>query len=243
MKRRSFLLALAARPARAEFLVQGALEAEVGAVREALSRPREARIEAWTFWSGKIGGKSVVVSLTGVGPAQAAAATAIGVREFMPRAVINQGTAGAHNRSLKLFDIVLGERTIDYSGYQSAHAENGQGVDLKRWKPRLRYHRGDARLISAAEKVPNPRGRVLRGTVGSANQFNRELDFIDWAHQAFGTDSEDMESAYAHEVCSSLNIPFLAIRMISDTEWEHPTFERIAGKYCAEFVVGLLSRS
>ena len=240
MKRRSFLLALAARPAQVDFLVQGALEAEIAVLRESLKGRREMREEAWTFWTGTIGRKSVVVSLTGVGPAQAAAATVVGAHVFRPRAVINQGTAGAHSRTLKLFDIVLGERTIDYSGYQSAHAEAGQGVDPRRWNPRLRYQKGDSELLIAAQKMPNPHGKVVRGTIGSANQFNRELDFIDWAHNAFGTDSEDMESAYAHEVCTSLNMRFLAIRMISDTEWEHPQFERIAGTYCAEFVTALI---
>lgn len=96
--------------------------------------------------------------------------------------------------------------------------------------------------MAAAAKVTNPRGRVLRGNVGSAFQYNRQLDHIDWLHRMYGTDTEDMESAYAHGVCVGLGVRFLAIRMVSDTEWEHPVFERVAGRYCAEFVVDVIRR-
>jgi hypothetical protein len=89
-------------------------------------------------------------------------------------------------------------------------------------------------------KLENPRGRVISGNIGSAYQFNREIDYLSWANRTFGTDSEDMESAYAHGAATAMNTRFLAIRMISDSEWTHPVFERIAGQYCAEFVLALI---
>jgi hypothetical protein len=49
-----------------------------------------------------------------------------------------------------------------------------------------------------------------------------------------------MESVFAHGVAVAFGTPFLAIRMISDSEWNHPTFERIAGRCCAEFVLDLV---
>jgi hypothetical protein len=33
-----------------------------------------------------------------------------------------------------------------------------------------------------------------------------------------------------------MGVPFLAIRIISDSEYTHPQYEEIAGQYCAEFV-------
>ncbi|MGC4053687.1 MAG: 5'-methylthioadenosine/S-adenosylhomocysteine nucleosidase [Paludibaculum sp.] len=182
----------------------------------------------------------------------AAAVTALGIREFQPRAIINQGTAGGHNRSLKLWDIVLGEKTTDYAAFSAVHGDAGQGQNPANWKPvphRIRTNggdlatfpsfAGDARLLTAAEDR-DPRGRVLRGNVGSAYQFNRQIDHIDWLHKTYGTDSEDMESAYSAGAAVAMGVPFLAIRIISDTEWEHPTFEKIAGQYCAEFVVNVV---
>jgi adenosylhomocysteine nucleosidase len=144
---------------------------------------------------------------------------------------------------------------VDYGAHTSEHADAGSGVHPARWKPdphRLRLDgqqltpfpsfTGDASAMQTATAVRNPRGRVLRGTIGSAYQFNREMDMIAAIHESFGTDSEDMESAYAHGAAVGLHTPFLAIRMISDSEYTHPRFERVAGQYCAEFVVDLIRK-
>jgi hypothetical protein len=58
----------------------------------------------------------------------------------------------------------------------------------------------------------------------------------------YGTDSEDMESAFAHGAAMGLRTRFLAIRMISDSEYNHPHFEHVAGQYCSEFVLELVRK-
>ena len=90
--------------------------------------------------------------------------------------------------------------------------------------------------------MKNPRGRVFRGTIGSAPQYNRELDMIAGIRARYGTDSEDMESAFAHGAATGLRTRFLAIRMISDSEYNHPNFEKVAGQYCSEFVLELVRK-
>ncbi|HLK69543.1 MAG TPA: 5'-methylthioadenosine/S-adenosylhomocysteine nucleosidase [Bryobacteraceae bacterium] len=260
MLRRSFLsacaaCAIASADDPAPVLVQGAIDVETESLLAVLEDRRVTQISAWTFWEGRIGARRVVVSRTDVGPINAVAATVLGIERYKPELVINQGTAGAHNPSLRLWDIVIGERTVDYGAYTSQHADAGSGVHPERWKPdphRLRVDgkqltsfptfSGDARTIEAAMAIKNPRGRVLRGTIGSAYQFNRELDMIAALRAIYGTDSEDMESAFAHGAAVGLRTRFLAIRMISDSEYSHPTFERVAGQYCGEFVVELLRK-
>jgi adenosylhomocysteine nucleosidase len=249
------LAAAAGEPSEAPVLVQGALDVELGPLISALDGRRQAQIAAWTFWEGRIGARRIVISRTEVGPINAVAATVLGIEHYKPTLIINQGTAGAHNPALHLWDIVIGERTVDYSAYSSPHAEPGAGIHPERWKPdphqlrldgkeRTSYSSfsGDARTIEIAAKVKNPRGQVIRGTIGSAAQFNREIDMIASLRARYGTDSEDMESAFAHGSAIGLRTRFLAIRMISDSEYSHPTFERIAGQYCAEFVVEVLRK-
>ena len=234
-------------------LVQGAVDGELQPLLDALEGARSRQISAWTFWEGRIGPKRVVVSRTEVGPINAVAATVLGIERYQPSLIINQGSAGAHNPALRLWDIVVGERTVDYAAYTSAHGDAGSGINPARWKPdphRLRLDgrqrtafytfSGDARAIEAATAMKNPRGRVLRGTIGSAPQYNRELDMIASIRARYGTDSEDMESAFAHGAATGLRTRFLAIRMISDSEYNHPQFERAAGQYCSEFVLELI---
>jgi adenosylhomocysteine nucleosidase len=260
MLRRSFLSAFAAGAIAfaedpAELLIQGALDVELQPLIAALEGRRETQLSSWTFWEGRIGARRVVVSRTEVGPINAVASTVLGIEHYKPALVINQGTAGAHNPGLKLYDVVVGERTVDYSAYSSPHADAGSGVHVERWKPEphnlhldgkqvtsFPKFSGDARTMDAAMAIRNPRGRVIRGTIGSAYQYNRELDMIAGVRARYGTDSEDMESAFAHGAAIGLRTRFLAIRMISDSEYSHPKFERITGQYCAEFVVDLIRK-
>jgi adenosylhomocysteine nucleosidase len=235
-----------------DVLLQAAIEPELQPLLAALEESQEVRIGAWTFWTGKMKGKSVVVSRTEVGPINAAAVTALGIHIFHPAAVINQGTAGASIPDLHLGDLVLGERTIDYSAFVSEHAGAGEGSDPARWKPLqhgLRIDKdvtkfpsfpGDPKLLETALKVKYTRGKVIKGSIGSAFQFNREIDRIQWLHKTYGIDSEDMESAYAAGVAAGMKTPFLAVRVISDNEWNHPKFEPAVAEACAQFVIELV---
>ena len=208
---------------------------------------------AWTFRTGRIGGKPVVISRTEMGPINAGAATALAIEKFHPAAVINQGTAGAHNPNPALWDIVVGEKTTDFGAFKSAHRDKGAGIDTTQWAPlphqlRLdnrtltgfRSFPGDAKLMASALVVAYNRAKVVKGNIGSAYQYNRELDTIERLRRVYETDSEDMESSFSAGVAAGMKTPFLAIRIISDSEWSHPTFERIAGEYRAGVVLDLV---
>ena len=66
------------------------------------------------------------------------------------------------------------------------------------------------------------------------------MDRIQWLRKTYGIDTEDMESAFAAGVVTGMHVPFLAVRIVSDSEWNHPAIERIAGEYCAQFTVDLI---
>jgi len=233
-----------------DLMIQGAVDWELQPLLAALEHKKERQIEAWTYWTGNIGRLSVVLARTGVGPINATASTLVGIENFHPKAVINQGTAGGHDPNLQLYDIVLGEKTVDFGAYQSEHGDAGSGTKPDRWHPAFhklngvvyRAFVGDPELMAEALQVRNERGRVVKGTVGSAFQYNRELDRIAWLRRTYGTDSEDMESAFAAGIATAMHVPFLAIRILSDSEWNHPQLERKAGDYCAEFSVKLARR-
>lgn len=242
------LLAATCYGAKYDLLVEGAEDSELKPLVTALQGKAEVKVGAWTFWTGTIGKKTVVIARTGMGPINAVAATTIAIERFQPAAIIDQGTAGAHNPNLQIWDIVLGGKTTDYGAFKSEHADAGGGVDSKRWQPivheidhkRYPQFAGDPKLIAAAKAVPYQRAHVLEGTLGSAYEFNREMDRIAWLRKTYGTDSEDMESVYIAGVAAGMKIPFLAIRIISDSEYTHPNYEEIAGEYCAEFVRDLI---
>jgi adenosylhomocysteine nucleosidase len=200
-------------------------------------------------------GKTVIVSRTEVGPINASTATTLAIVNFRPRLIINQGTAGAAAPDLNLFDIVVGESTVDYGAFRSTHADAGAGVDLSRWAPmphrlrldgleRVPFDRfpGDDAAVAAALRIPNPRGRVVKGVIGTAFEFNREVDRLVWMNKTYGVVSEDMESAFAAGTAAGFKTRFVAIRIISDSEFRAAEFQPVAGEYCAAFVLELIRR-
>jgi adenosylhomocysteine nucleosidase len=239
----------------ADIVVQGAVDSELQPLLAALEEKEPIQIAAWTFWRGRIGGRRVVVSRTEVGPMNASASTALAITHFHPAIIINQGTAGALDPDLRVFDIVVGEGTVDYGAFRSTHADAGTGVDPARWTPmstwlrpdgtdRVEYRKfaGDREAAQVALATPNPRGRVVSGVIGSAFEFNREIDRLAWIRKAYGAASEDMESAFAAGVSAGFGTRFLAVRIISDNEYHAPEFQRIAGEYCAAFVLDVMRR-
>jgi adenosylhomocysteine nucleosidase len=237
----------------ADIVVQGAVDSELQPLLQALEGKEPIQIAAWTFWRGRIAGQTVIVSRTEVGSVNAVAATTLAIVNFRPRLIINQGTAGAAVPDLKLFDIVVGDSTVDYGAFRSVHADAGAGVDLSRWTPmphrlrldggeRVPFDRfpGDAAAVEAALQIPNPRGRVMKGVIGTAFEFNREVDRLAWMNKTYGVVSEDMESAYAAGTAAGFKTPFVAIRIISDSDFLGTEFQPVAGEYCAAFVLELI---
>ncbi len=238
-----------------DVLVQGAMDSELQPLLAALEEKEEIQLAAWTFWRGKIGSKTVVVSRTEIGTINAVAATTLAVTTFKPKLILNQGTAGAHDPDLKVFDIVIGEASVDFSAYRSTHADAGDGIHQSRWSQiqhRLRLDgkeqvafknfSGDENALKTAMNTPYKRGRVVKGIIGSAFEFNKEIDRMAWVRKTFGTASEDMESAFAAGTAAGFKTRFLAIRIISNSEFYAPKFEEIAGEYCAAFVVDVIKR-
>ena len=76
-------------------------------------------------------------------------------------------------------------------------------------------------MLAIAQGVPYEGARLLTGTLGSGDVWNRELDRIFFFHEQLGTSCEDMESFAIAQVCAEMKVPVLAMRVISNSE-HHP---------------------
>jgi len=241
-------------------LIQGAMWfCEVNILVDNIENAQKIQVGNYQFWTGTINGYPVVVSQTEQGLANSAVTTALAIKYFNPIAVINQGTAGGHDPELLVGDIILGEKTYNYSSWKSDSSAMGEGVDYKaitmggtysydkdqgKFAQQL-YYPGDEKLMSAAESVANSfeneyNNNVARGVIASSDEWNNQYDRMLWLHETYGDSVEEMESASVAQICKTFDVPCLAIRVVSNsgmrTDTPAVSFAQ-AGYNCQEYTI------
>lgn len=243
----------------APVIVQGAMGTEVETLVAALDRPTETNVQGWTFWEGTLAGQPVVVSKTMKGMSNAAAATALALEHYHPKAIINQGTSGGHDPHLQVGDIVVGTTSVNIGAFKTGARPRGSGSDFSEWQPMdlLRsdgsagqdpnawvMHRfiADDTLLLAARAATSAYagGKVVEGVIASSDVWNSELDRIQRLHDVFGTSVEEMETAAAAQIAGLAHVPFLGIRVLSNNITNDGKYDGGTAARCQQFVVEVL---
>ena len=205
----------------------------------------EKNVYELTFIKGKISNKKVIAVKCGIGKVNAARTTQILIDKFDVDKIINIGAAGGVNPELKIQDIVIGERLVqyDFDVSSSGDYEKGeiQGVG--------KYIKSDYELINVCRRVLEKRiekdVNVIIGTIATADIFCSDPEDARKAREEFEADCVEMEGASVAQVCYLDKVPFLVIRGISDTpdgenEMEYYTYCHIAAKRAADLLQDLL---
>ena len=240
-------------------IVQGAMDLEVTNLVSRLGNVSVERVGGWTFWRGTLDGYPVIVSRTNKGLSNAAASTTIAAERYHPVAIVNQGTAGGHDRQLHVYDIVLGKYSINLGAFKTAYRRLGQGSDFRGWRPlnlmvsegsagenpneQIMYRfKGDEQLLAAAVSVKHlyHKGKVVEGVIGSGEIWNSELDRIQWFHRDYGTSVEEMETASAAQIAGVFQVPFLGIRVLSNNITNGGKYDARTGEACQEYVYAVV---
>lgn len=238
-------------------VIQGAMGVETQYIIDQMTDVREEPFGPFRCVCGLFEGHALVVCETQWGMANASALAALAIARYRPQAIISQGTAGAHDASLAVYDIVLGARTANSSAWQSHYRAAGTGVDYRglkqlgvfAWDKDRRkftqevYHEGNPALLAAARRAAAryEHGKVVEGTITTCDSWNCEVDRIAFLHEFYGSLAEEMEGDAVAQVCQSFDVPFLDVRIISNSillnqdPWDLGT-----GPVCQEFVLALL---
>lgn len=223
--------------AQQPILIQGPMPIEAEKFAKKLKDVKEEKSGPFVFYKGTVDNYPVIVAKTGKGMENTAAATAIAIEKYKPKAIINQGTSGGHDPNLNVFDIVLGKKVTNIGSLKTANMDENQGIDPTTWIPmdlmasegsagedpnaeKARYYEGDKDLLEAANAVKDKytKGKVVEGTIGSADVWNNEVDRIKWFHTNYGTSVEEMEGAAAAQIAEAYDVPFLGIRILSNNK-------------------------
>lgn len=216
-------------------LLQGAMEVEISNFKEVITDLEEITIYGYEFFKGNFEGYPIIVSKTKVGLIEASIATFIGITNFNPILVINQGTAGACNKTMHIGDIVIGDKCININSFITNAREEKQGSRSLDWEL-LTFKDGKDELIelNANEKLCNIAikcsnsynvGKIVTGTIGSGDVWDKEVDRIKWFNEKYNVLCEEMETISVYTVCKKLDISVIGIRVISDNEILKESFD------------------
>ncbi len=209
---------------RQPILIQGAMDIELQQFIARLNDQHHLQIAGYDFYQGTFNGIPLVISNTLVGVVNSTTATSIGIMEFQPSLVINQGLAGAHQINLHIGDIVIGKQCCNINAYKMPTKGQGQGSNPFEWDPNKRARdiksadQSLANLIKKYFTTNIPDRKIYCGILGSGDVHNREYDRIIWLHQTFNHLCEDMESIGAYSVCQKFHVPCVGIRIISNND-------------------------
>ncbi len=212
--------------------ILGAFADETRPIARALADPETLSVLGLRFVRGRLHGCPVILAETGVGKVNAAAATALLLLRFEPRAVIFTGIAGGLDPDLHPGDIVIGAATTQHD---FVHATDDS---LMRFAPRNPvdgsrnplHLPADAGLLevvrraaagteflpvrsSAGEGPP----RCVAGLIATGDAFVASERVKRELRESLRADAVEMEGAAVAQVCHQSDTPCIVIRSLSDS--------------------------
>jgi adenosylhomocysteine nucleosidase len=217
-----------------------ASDTELAPFLEHIQAPKITEKAMLKFHAGTVHHENVVAVYSGVCKVNAAIAAQLLIDIFHVDLIINAGTAGGMKESVQLFDTVISERVIYHDVAEDIL------TDFHPWL-KSNYFSADQRLCAIAKQyAKTSKFPILFGTMVTGEQFIED-EKRDEINQKYDSLSVDMETVSVAHVCHVNQIPFLAVRTITDTA-AHQGIEQFeqncetASGISAEIVLDLLGR-
>lgn len=223
----------------------GAMEVEVQtlvAFMKECGGVREQNHSALKFYEGNVYGVNVVVVKSGIGKVNAAICTEVLISTFDVTHVINTGIAGALQKGLRVFDVVVSKdalyHDVDVTGFGYAPCVIPQMKES--------CFKADEMLIALAEKAFDEAEELKNhscvvGRVATGDQFVSSVELKNKIAGLCNPSCVEMEGAAIAHACFLRDVPFVIIRTMSDMaeEGEESVYkfnEEMASKMSANLV-------
>jgi len=189
-------------------IISCATAAEVGAVKKKLRITGQQRFPEALVVQGSLQGRKIALVETGVGPRRAKSAARHIIDQLKPSYVVLIGSAGAAAPDLQFGDIVLIEQILRKEG--PIHDTIKTAISSS-----FHCHAG---LNTAARQILLQAGlNPVIGNCLSVERFVHLKEKKAWVHKTFNAHVIEMESAAMAAVLSAAGVPFINVRVISDT--------------------------
>jgi adenosylhomocysteine nucleosidase len=179
-----------------------ALPSEAKSVLEQIKEKKEFKLCDKSAFSGKLFGKDVVLAISGIGKVSAALTTQLLIDQFSPEYVLNFGTCGGMNNSVKILNYYVVEKCLQFD----FDLRELDGVPL-----------GYIQEYKTAYFPTSTSGLEFMPTtaLASADRFTNDVNDINSINE-IGCSLRDMEGGAIAQVCVSNNTPLYMIKGVTD---------------------------
>ena len=190
-----------------------AMQSEFDLVSNILEHAEPREIEGAKALVGELFGKQIILLKSGIGKVNAAMQVTSLIAEMHPDYIINSGVAGGIGEGMHQGDIVVGTETC-YHDVWCGEGEWGQvqGFPLK--------FPASSELVNDMKSLNS---QLIFGLICTGDQFISDLATLQGIKRNFPDGKAvDMESAAIAQVCYAKQVPFMSLRIVSDTPGMEP---------------------
>lgn len=188
-----------------------AMEIEFALMKQTLSN---ITVDMPGYCIGELNDKKIILQKSGIGKVNSALATAKLIAAEHPDYIINSGVAGGLDRSVEQGDVIVGE----YTAYHDL--DIGEEIASQDDLGFPKYIPADSALLARIKEIRLSDDTVKYGLICTGDQFITNNDALMAIKEKFPEAlAVDMESNSIAHACYQNKIPFISIRIISDTPW------------------------
>lgn len=190
-----------------------AMQVEYDQLVRLMEEPCRRQTGCLQFTLGRIGRHEVVLLQCGIGKVNAAMGATLMIMHYRPACIVSTGVAGGIDRCLQVMDVVVSTHLVyhDVSCGEGLGCAPGQVQGLPLLFP------AEVSMVQTALDLQTPTC-IHAGLICTGDQFitsRAELSQI--KHDFPEALAVDMESAAIAQVCYIQQVPFVSLRIISDT--------------------------
>ena len=186
-----------------------AMNEELNALKKYLKIEKINKIYELEFIEGYINNNYCVLVECGIGKVNAARCTQVLIDNYKLDYVFNMGVAGGVDSSLKVGDIVVGEKLVQHDFDITAFSHE------KGYVPNIggKFIETSVDMLNLSKKCSLP---VKYGVIASGDIFCTDVNMSKKINNKFNALCVEMEGAAIAQVCYLCKVPILIIRSISD---------------------------
>jgi adenosylhomocysteine/aminodeoxyfutalosine nucleosidase len=221
----------------------GAMVEEITPILEKVEVIEEIDYGNNRYFKATFEGLDLVIAYSKIGKVNSTLTTATMIEVFNCEKILFSGVAGAINENLNIGDLIIADKLcqhdLDITAFGHPHGFVPESkIFIETCK--------DINLI-AFEVAKELSLKLQVGVIATGDQFIANQEKKEWIKNTFDADAIEMEGASVGFVCDSLNVPFFALRAISDSAnmdagFDFDKFLEHSAKNSANFIIEMLKK-